>query len=179
MSNVIKSDDSNAIEQLNAKLESLLQLQEYYKSINAIVRSTKIGDAEKIARLETECKVTPNTAYQLLQPDFAGRVGIPSYKLTNNNGMIKNVRDRIAKLEKIAKIEASEELIGDTKVVVNPDDNRVQIFFSGKPDEVVRTELKSYGFKWAPSVGAWQRMLGQYSIDLAKRIVTKHQVVVH
>jgi hypothetical protein len=30
------------------------------------------------------------------------------------------------------------------------------IFFPGKPDEKTRDSLKSSGFRWSPSSGAWQ-----------------------
>ena len=39
--------------------------------------------------------------------------------------------------------------------------NRLQVFFDGKPDEAARDELKANGFRWAPSVGAWQRQLNK------------------
>ena len=37
---------------------------------------------------------------------------------------------------------------------MNREDNRLQVFFDGKPDADTRAELKSNGFRWAPSVGA-------------------------
>ena len=43
----------------------------------------------------------------------------------------------------------------------NKADNRLQVFFDGKPDEAARDELKANGFRWAPSVGAWQRQLNK------------------
>ena len=45
---------------------------------------------------------------------------------------------------------------------------RLQIIFDGKPEADVRAVLKKYGFKWAPSQGAWQRMLnpaGKYALN--------------
>ena len=45
------------------------------------------------------------------------------------------------------------------RVEANKAENRLQIFFDGKPDEAARDELKANGFHWVPSVGAWQRQL--------------------
>lgn len=45
---------------------------------------------------------------------------------------------------------------GVTSVVEDKDAGRYQVFFSGKPDQETRTLLKQNGFRWAPSVGAWQ-----------------------
>ena len=36
-------------------------------------------------------------------------------------------------------------------------DNRVRFYFPGVPSGEVRSLLKRNGFRWAPSVGAWQR----------------------
>lgn len=57
------------------------------------------------------------------------------------------------------------------EVVANADDNRLQIFFAGKPGEDLRHELKSRGFRWAPSVGAWQRQLTNNAVYAAKAVV--------
>ena len=48
--------------------------------------------------------------------------------------------------------------------------NRLQIFFDAIPDEEVRKELKGWSFKWARSVGAWQRQLTSNAIYAASRI---------
>ena len=56
------------------------------------------------------------------------------------------------------------------KVEVNKPDNRLQVFFDGKPDEATRAELKSNGFRWAPSVGAWQRQLNGNAFYAANNI---------
>ena len=38
-------------------------------------------------------------------------------------------------------------------------------------DTDIRAVLKSNGFRWAPSVGAWQRQLNERSISVAKDIL--------
>jgi hypothetical protein len=37
------------------------------------------------------------------------------------------------------------------------EEHRLQIEFPGKPEAAIITRLKQRGFRWAPSVGAWQR----------------------
>lgn len=57
------------------------------------------------------------------------------------------------------------------KVVENVEAMRLQIIFDGKPKADVRAVLKKHGFKWAPSQGAWQRMLnpaGKYALNRVK-----------
>ena len=53
---------------------------------------------------------------------------------------------------------------------MNCEENRVQIIFDGKPDAEARAALKQSGFHWAPSQGAWQRMLNQNGIYAAKQV---------
>ena len=50
---------------------------------------------------------------------------------------------------------------------------RYQIIFDGKPDAEIRTLLKSNGFKWAPSQGAWQRQITSNGKWALKKVVEK------
>jgi hypothetical protein len=88
---------------------------------------------------------------------------------------MKRIKDRIATLQRLAKVEDAEfELPGNVSLRVNTDANRLQILFPGKPDYNVRSELKGYGFKWAPSEEAWQRHLsGVHSVEHYKQWLTK------
>jgi len=83
----------------------------------------------------------------------------------------RTVRQRIEYLEKLETIKSSEEEINGIRLVVSSEDNRVQIFFPGIPEEEVRKELKSNGFRWAPSIGAWMRNISNHSIYIAKQIL--------
>lgn len=51
---------------------------------------------------------------------------------------------------------------------------RLQLLFDGKPQEEARNALKAAAFKWAPSVGAWQRQLTDNAIRAAKQIISDH-----
>ena len=50
------------------------------------------------------------------------------------------------------------------------DANRLQVFFDEIPPEDVRSALKSNGFHWARSAGAWQRQLSANAIYAASRV---------
>ncbi|MBT9790325.1 hypothetical protein GPK90_13475, partial [Clostridium sp. MCC344] len=90
-----------------------------------------------------------------------------SYQLTNNNAEIRRVKTRIEQLSKQAQREFSGWEFDGGRVEMNREDNRLQVFFDGKPDADTRAELKSNGFRWAPSVGAWQRQLTDNAIRAA------------
>lgn len=65
---------------------------------------------------------------------------------------------------------------GVCEVVENFDENRLQIMFDGKPSAEIRKELKSNGFRWAPSQEAWQRQLNNGARYAAKRFLATQGV---
>ena len=167
--NIIKSGDADAIEQLQAKLDKAEKLQAEMKAMNAYYRKHKTlkgyGDftGEKAAELDKAI------AESIEQKPFA------SYQLTNNNAKIKNTRARIAQLQRLknAAEQAADSQEGKYtglpfEVVENAEIMRLQLIFEGKPDAETRATLKRYGFRWAPSDGAWQRQLtnnAKYALD--------------
>ena len=98
------------------------------------------------------------------------KVPYSPYALSNNNQNINTVKKRIAQLTEAKELGYQGWEFDGGKVVANADMNRLQIFFDAIPDEEVRKELKGQGFKWARSVGAWQRQLTDNAIYAARRI---------
>ena len=164
----ISSDDPQALAKLEAKLAKLEKHQELMKAANAAIR---MKDKEKGDKRLAELGYTPEEIAELRAPDFAGRIGYPAYALQNNNANIRRIRERVEELKKRQTEPAPEgwEFDGG-QVVVNTDENRLQIIFDGKPDADLRAELKSEGFRWAPSQGAWQRQLTDNAFRAARRI---------
>ena len=97
--------------------------------------------------------------------------GYPSFHLSNLSQNINSVKKRIVYLEGLSGIEETEEEINGVKLKVNKDDNRVQLFFPGKPDQETRTKLKSNGFRWSPYNGCWQRQLNKWAIRLSRDLL--------
>lgn len=94
----------------------------------------------------------------------------PSYELANLSGNIATVKKRIEYLKSMEKIPASEEIINDITIVIDPIENRVKLLFPSIPSEEIRDKLKSNGFHWSSYNKAWQRQISRWSIDLAKEI---------
>ena len=168
----IMSDDENAIAKLSAKLNALEKHQALMKAANAAIRmkDTAQGDMKL-----HELGLTDDEIRQLRTPDYSGRVGYPTRELSNNNANIRRVKERIATLEKDAQRAAENAgaapIEGDGyKLVENAELGRIQFIFDGKPDEDTRALLKSYGFRWSPSQGAWQRMLNDNGRYAAQRV---------
>jgi hypothetical protein len=172
--NAIFSDDPNALDKLKEKVKKLEEDQEFMKYANKLIKKHKT-QAEQVKALMDELNIPEGKAYKITTPDFAKRIGFPSYMLTNNNANIRRIKDRIATLEKLATVQDEEfDLPGNVSLRINTDANRLQVLFPGKPDYNVRSELKGYGFKWAPSEEAWQRHLsGVHNVEYYKNWLTK------
>lgn len=167
---IIKSDDERAIEKLEEKLEDMKNLQEQMKAANKAIR---LKDTEAGNDLLREMGYSEEGITELRKPDFCGRVGYPDYELSNNNANIHRVEERLKSLKAAKERGSSEQEYKTFKVVENTEAMRYQIIFDGKPEADVRTLLKSNGFKWAPSQGAWQRQITANGKWALERVVEK------
>lgn len=174
--NAIFSDDPEAGEKIAEKIKRLENNQNIMKLSNKIIKSNK-PDAVKIDEL-IKLNFTESQAVKLLAPDFCGRLGFPSYALTNNNANINRLKKRLTYVEKLASVETSEIEINGVKIVDNQDANRLQIFFPNIPSPEIRTELKRSGFRWSPTNKAWQSYRSAQANWKAKEIVNKLNEVI-
>ena len=162
----ISADDPAVIEKLQKKLDGLERSQLIMKEVNAYYR--KHGKLDGCALLSPDqiekLKASMASSWRSDPRPFE------SYQLTNNNAEIRRVKARIEQLSKQAQQEFSGWEFDGGRVEMNREDNRLQVFFDGKPDADTRAELKSSGFRWAPSVGAWQRQLTDNAIRAADRL---------
>lgn len=167
----IMSDDKDAIKKLTAKLEEMEALQAKMKAVNAYFRKHKTLDG---------CPDLTEEQRQRMQSEYLiNDAPYPGWALSNNNANIHRVRDRIAQLQKEAERAAQNAGAtpeqGDGYVLKeNHEIGRIQFIFDGKPDADTRVLLKSNGFRWAPSEGAWQRMLndnGRYAAQEVRKVL--------
>lgn len=122
----ISQDDPDAITKLKEKLAKLEEERETMKSLN------------KKARKE-------------------GGEQLPSFYLGNIGANIRSTQRRIALLEKMAKPTAQPDIQGNGYTFrESVEANRLQFVFTGKPSDDIRATLKKYGYRWAPTNGAWQ-----------------------
>ena len=162
----ISSDDPEAIAKLTEKLEGLKKAQEFMKAINAHYRKhgTCHGmeglSEEQAEELDRDVKNGPSWV----------NVPFPTYSLSLNNKEIHRVQERIRKLTEAKELGYTGWAFEGGRVEANEDKNRLQIFFDEIPSEEVRKELKSWGFRWARSEGAWQRQLTDNAIYAASWI---------
>ena len=161
----ISSDDPDAVKKLQAKLEGLQADQAMMKAVNAYYRKHKTLDG---------CpELTPETRQGIEKSWSMGwYVGIPfpPNALSNNNAEINRIKKRLETLRMVDEMEHVEIEFDGGLIVTNEEINRVQIIFDAKPDEAVRRELKSWGFRWSPSEGAWQAQRTPRYLHRAKQI---------
>jgi len=167
--NAIYLEDDDCVERLQEKIDKLVKTQEMMKGANKILSSKKFSDIEKLEKMQG-IGFSEISSISYLTPDRFGRFGFPSYSLTNNNARIKTAKERILKAIKLKSTETKEYTIGEVNVVENSEDNRLQLFFDGKPDEETRAKLKHNGFRWAPSNSCWQSYLNRTQIERVKTI---------
>ena len=178
----ISSDNPDAITELRAKLAKLEAAHDRDKKVNAAVRKAlKSKDpVETLTKLLTDAfgkAPAAETLREFLHPSQSWRSpGIPSYVGQNRSANMRRIRDRIADLERREMTpERDPEEIGRIKIEESKDDNRVRVYFPGKPSAEIRRELKSSGFRWARSEGAWQRQISDTAWHAARRIAKEHE----
>jgi hypothetical protein len=166
----ISSDDEDAVAKLREKIAKAEAFQNTSKAVNKLVKK---NDRAGLAALGYK----ESTIDALFTPDFAGRVGIPSYSLTNNNANIRRMKQRIENLEAMAVKPVMETLEGTLSdgngwtITEDAEDNRIIVRFDEKPSKEMLLKLKRNGFKWSPTRGAHVRMRGGYALFYAKDAV--------
>ncbi len=167
----ISSDDPEAIVKLREKIADAEADRDLDKADNRKLRKAKLPTAGftvddlKAAGVSGE-GMKEIVTLKRIGCLYGDMVKIPGYSISNATANIKRMRDRLTSLEKeFARAEEGDveyaiSVAGDSVTVTeNVDENRLQLSFPGKPSEAVRKVLKGNGFRWARSLGVWQRLL--------------------
>jgi frataxin-like iron-binding protein CyaY len=159
----VSSDDPDARFKLQEELDGMAQAQERMKAANKLVRK---GDRAGLVALGFSEK----QADSLLKPDFAGRLGFPSYALQNNNANMRRLQKRIEELKAVNQIDDFSHQYGEHLTLeLDSADNRVRLVIDHKPEREIRQHLKRSGFNFSRANEAWQRKATANGIAAAKR----------
>lgn len=168
----IMSGDDNAIERLEYKIKDAERWQEMMKSGNKVVRKYVKKDHEAGIKALIEIGFCEALARKSFKPDCFGGYGFAGFELSNNNANIRRMKQRLEQIKRAkATPETTIEREDGIRIEDVPADNRVRIFFPGKPDAEVRTRLKSSGFRWAPSLECWQAYRNDRTMATARQFV--------
>lgn len=162
----ISSDDPDAITKLTNQLAQLTDLHNTMTRANMLVRK---GDIAALIVLLGEAQ-----AQKLMRPNYMGKPGFEPWQLSNNSANMRRIRLRIKTLQQKATSEPKEtEWPNGIRIIENVEANRLQLIFPGKPSPAARALLKSAGFRWASSEGAWQRQLNNAARYQAEYVLSQ------
>jgi len=166
----IMAGDADAIERLQDKLSKLERLQARMKAINAAHKAYK---KKPESLLDADLSEQEKDAIRAYVPAYSWEPHpFAPFQLSNNNATIRATAARIEQLTRAkATPDKKIELASGLRVEDCPADNRVRLFFPDKPDAEIRTRLKSNGFRWSPTIGAWQAYRNTRAMELAQNFV--------
>ena len=170
----IMSGDRDALQRLTDKIRRAEAKQERMKVANAAIRRhAKAGTEAQVAAL-LALGFSEQTARMVLKADELGRIGFADYQLKNNNANIRRMRGRLESVS-VAKAAPATESTAENGIRIedSPAENRVRLFFPGKPSAEVRARLKENGFRWTPSLLCWQAYGNTGSVAHAQEYATK------
>ena len=166
-STAISSDDPEALTKLRAKLVELeengaLMVADMKRARQAIKGKTK---SEGTAALK-EAGI-----HERIRNFYHHMGNLPA--LSNDSAERRRIKARIEELEKRATVVPTSETLGD--IEISEEDNRTRLRFQGKPSAATIARLKDNGFRWAPSLGVWQRHQSSFALQCAREIASKEQ----
>lgn len=152
----IRTDDNNALEDLERKVEELKKAHQVMVEANKYFRKHKTLDGfDKLS--DDMKKEVEQTRAAWGQPDMQP---FPQYVLQNSNQEIKRLEGRVKELSGLKNSEGLKEVNDFYSLVTDKQDMRIRISFEmGKPEQEIIDMLKGKAFKWSPKNEAWQRQL--------------------
>lgn len=152
----IMLSDDNAGDRLAAKLASAEKLQAAMLAANKAIRANAKGGTVAQTAALLALGFSDTRAHQLLTPNYCGRVGFEGWQLTNNSAEIRRIKARMAKVDEIRTTPGTATECENARIEDCPAENRIRLYFPGKPSGDTIAALKRHGFRWAPSLGCWQ-----------------------
>lgn len=169
-STAVSSDDPDAVAKLREKLAALESSIAGTVAANKLLRACDPPDGATIRKVAELVGWTPERAASTL--GILRSMGRKTIATTNGAAERRRLLGRIAEIEARAAAPAkAPELVGEVRI--EEGDNRVRVYFPGKPSEAVRGTLKAAGFRWSPTAGAWQRTPSYYAWQVARAVAAE------
>jgi hypothetical protein len=166
----IASGAPDAPDVLQAKLSKLQAHHAQMLLVNTTIRRhARAGNEAQRAALNA-AGIPDAVARVVLMPDYMGRVGFPDYAVRNSGAEIRRLEQR---LQAVTQAKAQPDTATDgtlARLEDSPADNRVRLYYPGKPTPDVRRQLKASGFRWAPTLGCWQAYRNAGSLRAAQAL---------
>lgn len=155
----IFSGDDDAIDRLKEKLAQAEAEHARLKEISTSARKGGAAALEKMNLTDSERKkFLPN-----------GKASFFSFYLPNSGARVRDIKKRIAWTKTKKARETIETEINGIKIEENWEEDRLRLYFPGKPSPEKIDWLKRCGYRWTPSLKCWQCYISQYKIIDAKK----------
>lgn len=190
----IDNTDPYAIEKISGKIKYMEDAHDVTLLYNKMCKKNGVSnwswadrtDEDKAKRREV-LEQTVNAAKEKGYSDSVIKEGIEHPFGSNQTAEIRRNKQRLEELqkrqEKLEERKASESNseggssantgrvdFDGGYVYENPELDRIQIIYDGKPERDVIDKLKHNGFRWSPSQGAWQRQLNRNGRSAVNRV---------
>jgi len=86
------------------------------------------------------------------------------------NEIVESVVNESETLEVATQTETIEETDNSIAMKLNDEKNGVELYFTDKPSEEIRTQLKSYGFKWSRFNKCWYAKQNEDTLTIAETL---------
>lgn len=166
-SDTVRTDDENALELLQEKIEKEKRLHAKMIAMNKHYRKHKT--------MQGYGELTESQAQALdekIQKDLY-KIPCAPFELSLSNAKIKRLEERIKTLQHLKEKETLDFECDYFRIEENKEDMRIRFFFDGKPSKEVIQECKGYGFKWSPRNMAWQRQTTVNALHAAHSLQKK------
>ena len=162
-------------EDLDNKLKTLDKLiirNENIKTMNKIISSgyrKELSNDEIVKQLIDAKLITERLRKYFVDPDYLydGKI----QKMSTLGIKIKAARDSVLVLKARIEQKSNWKDIEFEYGIITILDDRVKVFHNDKPEQEIRTKLKSNGFRWSPKWHCWCRKHTVNALTTAKRIV--------
>ncbi len=160
------------------KLKDKYSPKEKEKTILEVVEETKEkigkGYIKQLAKESLTAKLYNYANISLENLKVVKEIAIKETGLFTSRHKIHRIIENLEK--KYIRIEegtANKEFeINNIKIIDSEENNRIEIYFDGKPNADVRSFLKGKGFKWSPTKGAWQNYRNKQRLIDIKEYIT-------
>jgi hypothetical protein len=163
----ISGDDAEAINRYKNKLAQLETAQEHMKAIN---KAWKQGNEALYALGLSDIDIEK---LKSKMPGYETKP-FPTWALSNNSAEIRRVKQKLEELSRLDNMEAENTIFPGGEMRINTEINRIQFIFNDIPSAEIRKLLKSNGFKWAPSEGAWQRQRTLNAVNVSNHLLKEY-----
>ncbi len=132
------------------------------------------GDNDAVPRLQAKISEAEDIRARMKAENEAarkdGKAAVwASYQFTNLGSNIRRMKDRVAQISHAQNMPNRIAIGSAARLEDAPAENRVRLFYPGKPEDDVRASLMSQGFRWTPTFGCWQAYRNMRSLEAAAK----------